>query len=463
MTDTSAVTKPVNAPLEEYIAPSFGDAIAPDGIWDAAPLTTTPGKGGMPFGGMPPGVCMGGLPGAFELDRAHSVVACCHRRQSNGETAWRGCAAALRIRRGDFDVATHLFNDLQNRFWVLPNDPTFTTGPNAIPIRPNTTNYSLYPRLSRVGLEYYGLPVARLCDAVPSGRVEVDFQTINPGGTESRELLRLRLAYAQVKGEEWTLLAGQDWDIVSPLIPSINDNGAQWNVGNTGDRRPIVKLLRDHELCNGWIWQFQNGFGMADAINSIDRDGDGYRDNEYWGLPSYQGRLGLIGDSWVKDRKFIAGMWTMAGNQETNAPFLGNREFPMWGYGFDMQLPLTKRFMFRGEAFQGSNIDDFRGGIGQGVNNVTGETVETAGGWAEVLFQLNDVLIFSTGYSIDDPQNSDIPVGGRTLNHNWYIGGRYVAGSGLMFGMDFQDWTTEWNGFDAGNAQVVKTFMQLNF
>jgi hypothetical protein len=153
----------------------------------------------------------------------------------------------------------------------------------------------------------------------------------------------------------------------------------------------------------------------------------------------------------------------MAGNQETNAPFLGDRRFPTWAYGFDLQLPLTKRFMFRGEAFQGSNMDDYRGGIGQGVNAVTGETIETAGGWAEIVFQLNECLFFSTGFSMDDPQNADIPVGGRTLNHNWYIGSRYVPGSGLVFGVDFQDWTTEWNGFDNGNAQVVKSFAQLNF
>lgn len=450
----------VNGSIVE--ATALEDAIGPI-EWDAKPMTMATNEPPVPFGWYPPAATMGGLPPVPPMisgpDNLHDTIVANTTVRLRGGGIFRPYGLA----RGDIDVATHLFNDIQNPFFVLPNDPTFTTGPGTVPVRPNSTNYSLYPRLTRVGLEYYGLPIPRLNCAVPSTRVEVDFLTNNPGGLESRELLRLRLGYAQVKGDEWTLLAGQDWDIVSPLIPSINDNTLQWNNGNTGDRRPQVKLLRDHEMNNGWIWQFQNGIGLGDAINGIDRDGDGVRDNEYSGLPVYQGRIGFMGPSRVKDKKFIAGMWSLVGDQETNLPIAGERDFLLWGYGFDLQLPLTHHFMFRGEVFQGSNLDDFRGGIQQGVNVATGDTIDTAGGWAEIVYQPIDCLLFSLGFSMDDPRNADIPLGGRTLNHSWYIGSRYLAGRGLMFGADFQDWTTEWNGFVDGHAILVKTFVQQAF
>ena len=136
--------------------------------------------------------------------------------------------------RGDLDFATSKFNDLQFPLYVLPHDVRFNpdaTTPN------DSFNYSLYPRLSRAGLEYFGPKIDSFFDAIPTGRLEIDFLTANPGGSESRQLLRLRLAYAAIAMGEFTLLVGQDWDIVAPLLPTINMNTNQWDNGNLGDRR----------------------------------------------------------------------------------------------------------------------------------------------------------------------------------------------------------------------------------
>ncbi|MFO0845387.1 MAG: hypothetical protein U0797_23890 [Gemmataceae bacterium] len=116
--------------------------------------------------------------------------------------------------RGDFDYATARFaTDTENPFFVLPNDSRFRSGQNFVPVKPNDTNYALYPRLTRLGAEFYGTPIDCLGGAVTSGRFECDFLTnefinnaaiaaLNP---ESRPLMRLRLAYVTLTADEFTL------------------------------------------------------------------------------------------------------------------------------------------------------------------------------------------------------------------------------------------------------------------
>ncbi|MCI0705739.1 MAG: hypothetical protein L0241_32155 [Planctomycetia bacterium] len=89
-------------------------------------------------------------------------------------------------------------------------------------------------------------------------------------------------------------MVSQDWDIIAPLIPTINDNTLLRNVGNMGDRRPQMKFLWDHDIGNGVRIQIQNGIAVGDAIDNLDLDLNGFRDQEESGLPAYQGRLGVV-------------------------------------------------------------------------------------------------------------------------------------------------------------------------
>ena len=354
--------------------------------------------------------------------------------------------------RGDLDISTHLFNDIQNPFFLLPGNASFRLPASTISVDPNRPNDSLYPRLTRMGVEYYGLPIQSLDGAVAHARTEIDFLTSNPGGPESRELLRLRLAYAQITSHDWSLVVGQDWDIVSPLIPSINDNTLQWNAGNTGDRRPQAKILWDHDFGDGHRLQIQNGIALMDAINTVDRDADGVRDNEYSGIPGYEGRVGVVVPRWVEGKKATAGGWGLWGRQRTTILIAGQDIFDLWGYGMDVHVPLSEHFTLRGECFHGSNLDDFRGGIAQGVNPVTGRTINTTGGWAELVTQPVKWYQNSVGYSVDDPENADIPFGGRNLNHSFVGADCPALAHSLEWILDGQCRSGE--GFSAGQLQV---------
>ncbi|WP_437203914.1 hypothetical protein [Planctomicrobium sp. SH664] len=417
----------------------------------------------VPFAWYPPAAGMGGFPPVPKIiEHGNSL----HEAIEQNLTVRLRSGGILRpygYARGDLDFASHLFNNIQSPFFVLPGDSSYLLPGATQPVDPNQTNYSLYARLTRVGLEYYSLPVKSLDGALASARTEIDFLTSTPANPESRPLLRLRLAYGQLTYGDWTFLVGQDWDLASPLIPSINDNTLQWNNGNTGDRRPQVKALWDHDFGDGYRLQVQNGLALLNAINSLDQDRDGIRDNEYSGVPGYEGRIGFVAPSWVEGKRMLGGFWGVWGLQKTSTPVNGLNSWETWAYGTDLQVPLTSWLTFRSEFFHGANLDDFRGGIAQGINPVTGQTISTTGGWLELVTQPVPWYQTSFGYSVDDPRNADVPQGGRTLNHSLYMGNRLLLGRGIIVGVDMQRWATEWRGLETGKAFLFKTFAQIAY
>ena len=65
--------------------------------------------------------------------------------------------------------------------------------------------------------------------------MEFDFQ--GASAQENKGAVLLRHAYWEVKDEEFRLLAGQTWDIISPLYPTTTMYTVYWAAGNIGYRR----------------------------------------------------------------------------------------------------------------------------------------------------------------------------------------------------------------------------------
>jgi hypothetical protein len=416
-----------------------------------------------PLPALPPGATMGGFPAAADvyadLDNPLEPL----KRLMTVTLRDGGVLRPYGFFRGDLDFATNHFNDIQYPLFVFPSDPHFKSGPAGVPGSGHDFNYSLYPYLTRLGLEYYGQPIDGCYGIIPSGRLEFDFLSNNTPGFESRDTIRLRLAYVQLQYREWTLVVGQDWDIIAPLLPTINDNTYLWDAGNLGGFRPQVKLLWDHDLGQGYSVQVQNGIALADVFNRADRDGNGFTDNQDSGVPSYQGRVGLLMPSAVAGQKILFSGWCFWLLDRTREPIAGRELFPGWGSGLDLRVPLTNSLTFQGEFFHGKNMDDYRGGIGQGVNPVTGQTIASTGGWAELVYRPVRWWQGSAGFSIDAPDRGEVPVGGRTRNYVWYFGNRFPVGHNVTFGTDYMRYTTDYNGFAHGSASLIKFFCQLVF
>jgi hypothetical protein len=416
-----------------------------------------------PLPALPPGATMGGYPSAAEVFANAEDPADPLRRLLTVTLRDGGILRPYGLFRGDLDFATNHFNDIQYPFYVLPSDPRFRSGPGGVPGSGHDFNYSLYPYLTRLGLEYYGKPIDSCNGLVASGRLEFDFLSDNTPGTESRNNIRLRLAYVQLQWQEWTLVVGQDWDIIAPLVPTIDDNTYLWNAGNLGSFRPQVKLLWDHDLGRGYALQVQNGIALADVFNRADRDANGFTDNQDSGVPSYQGRLALLAPSAVAGQKIMLGGWGFWLLDRTRIPTPDRELFPGWGLGLDLRVPLSYSWTFQGEFFHGKNMDDYRGGINQGINPFTGQTIASTGGWAELVYRPVRWYQGSVGFSIDAPDSAVVPVGGRTRNYVWYIGNRFPIGNNVTLGTEYSRWTTDYNGFAHGSASLIKFFCQLAF
>jgi hypothetical protein len=323
-------------------------------------------------------------------------------------------------------------------FWI--NSPDTTGG--------ETDRFTLHPRLTRFGFNYTA-PAETMPGWAVTGNLEVDFQG---GGSESRQTPRARHLYLKIANESGSWLFGQTWDLVSPLFPSPNDDSLMWNAGNLGDRRPQIRYTG-----GSGNTEFAVALGLTGAIDAKDLDGDGVRDGEDAGMPNVQARLGFRG------MNTSVGIWALNAWEKTAAPVAGETDFTASALGADFAFMFGGGFDIRGEAWTGRNLSDFRGGVGQGVNTTTGDEVQSFGGWAELGMNLSNTHRMALGYTLDDPEDSDIAAGGRTKNSAFYIHNRFTVGNNVDVGLNVLFWSTEFAGSATGRDTRFNFYIARKF
>jgi hypothetical protein len=333
--------------------------------------------------------------------------------------------------------------------------------------------------MSRLGakVERDGLP--NWADAKLSGVFEFDFQNravaetdTNSGTTENegRELPRLRHAYVKLQAGAFSMLAGQTWDLISPLWPLANFDGMMWNSGNLGDRRPQLRFGWDQPI--GPQEQFTSAiaFARTGAIDKQDLDNNGRRDGDESARPMIQIREGLAN---LMDKHLDLGVWGHYGWERTHAPIgvSGKEVFYTESIGADLRAKFLDVFTFSAEAWYGKNLDDVRGGIGQGVNTVRGREIAARGGWLELAAQVTSWDLLAVGASLDDPRNSSLSPGAitnvysgtRSRNFARWIYDRIDLGGGFNFGGEIIFWETFYKALDDGRANRYSLFVSWSF
>ena len=365
-------------------------------------------------------------------------------------------APPAQVRAGESSVAFYgfvrvdaIYDDsrpsaFQTPLFILSEDPR--TG-----LR-DDENLTLHPRLTRFGMNYSGPQVARLGNAAVAGRIEIDFQN---GGRESRAISRFRHAYLQLTKNQHSFLLGQTSDVISPLFPNANADTLMWNAGNLGDRRPQVRYRYKSNRMT-----FESAAGLTGAVDELDLDADGVRDGEASALPNLQARVGL--DSRQKDLWSI-GLWGLRGWQQTSRSFGGERRFVSSAVGADYKLALGKRARLQGEAWAGEALSDYRGGIGQSINSGTGRTISSHGGWLELGVDTTPWASLYLGYTVDDPDDADVPANGRTKNDAWYITNRVRLGTPFQIGLEYIRWKTHYRGLELGLDNRFDLYAIYNF
>jgi len=347
---------------------------------------------------------------------------------------------------------------------------------------PGSEDFTIHARLTRFGVDISSAPIAKLADAKVSGKIEIDF--LANGGSEaltvSRAVPRLRLGYVKLGWDDLSFLAGQAWDIVGPLNPTANAEFAMWGAGNVGDRRPMV--MGDYRPSLGGVTPIlQAEVGLTGAVDGQNLDvgtaTTATRDGESSGWPTYMARVALKADHPYLEKKSLeVGGWGHYAREHLDRQSLAGlteENFESHSFGLDVSLPLLDIVEIRGELWKGIDLDDIRGGILQGVSTVGGGTsIMSRGYWVELAVKALDGYTVTLGTSRDNPVNSDVvaPVAvtnapaGAVDNRTVYLCNRLNLGGGLLVGVDYTHWITQWKGgLNDGTDNRYTFFVQFSF
>jgi hypothetical protein len=180
------------------------------------------------------------------------------------------------------------------------------------------------------------------------------------------------------------------------------------------------------------------------------------------GRPTVQGLVGLTVP--MGDGEVTVGAYGHAGREHLHDTPLGDDvELDTSLLGGYLRLeagPLT----LAGEGWTGSNLDDFLGGIGQGVRmdpTVT-TSVGSTGGWGELAVAAAPWALH-VGAGIDDPDQADLLTGMRARNEAVWGNAVRDFGQGLSAGLEVSHWATEYVGLADGSSWRIQGSMIFTF
>jgi len=296
-------------------------------------------------------------------------------------------------------------------------------------------------RRTRVGLDIFGpkvcLPLFGWLES--SGRVEIDMH--GAFATENKPGVLFRHAYGDLKNERWRILAGQTWDVISPLYPGTISYSVGWGGGNIGYRRAQVRLERYLAVSNRLLITTQGSLNqnIVSDLPSAQRESSGW--------PVIEGRMGFtVGPRGKNCKPAVFGVSSHIGNQGFDfagpaPPAQDDARRRTWSVNLDMKVPITDRFGVQGELFTGENLGAFLGGALQGIDDTSGEPIRTSGGWVDVWFDWTPRWHSHVGYGVDNPVDRDV-VGGRTYNQFFFGNISYDVTKKLNLGFEVASWKT---------------------
>ena len=273
----------------------------------------------------------------------------------------------------------------------------------------------------------------------PSGLLEMDFfgtravDTIQPLNRVLNQP-RLRVAYFQLERNGVKVVVGQDKAILAPLDPIALSHVAMPLGATAGDLwawLPQVRVDVTHQMGNtrvllqGGILRPSFGDPRLETPPAPSTSVDGLSSGlgERSTKPFYEGRVAVMPQIRGSAASFgIAGHF---GQEKIGV----DRELRSWAVAFDGAATVDSHIVLRGEAFTGSNLIPFQGGIDQGAAVLAGATatapplriqaIDARGGWGEltILPTSSGKNAFYIGAGTDKPKvETLLPGSGRAEN-----------------------------------------------
>ena len=304
-----------------------------------------------------------------------------------------------------------------------------------------------------------------------SGLLEFDFfggrpfDALQPQGRVFNEP-RLRLGYIRLQKGTWSIVAGQDRVIISPLDPvSLSHVAAPLGAtaGNLWGWQPQVRAEWNH-MMGKTSTLFQIGVlrpQFADTqLQALPATGSAVDVNtsglgERTTKPFYQARYSVTTP--MSGSKATFGAAGHYGRERIGA----ERDIDSWAFTFDYSVPIMSRLRWRGEGFIGSNLIPFQGGVLQGVSvfNPGGgapiqfNKIGSGGGWSELIVKLtsDNRNVFYAGGGTDDPKDANLQTGsGRSKNTFLWASYFHKFTDNVTTAIEWSNWQFKTRNFVAG-------------
>ncbi|MBN1419262.1 MAG: hypothetical protein JXP34_10825 [Planctomycetes bacterium] len=324
----------------------------------------------------------------------------------------------------------------------------------------NDNEFNMTANESRFWLELTG-PAS---DSITTGgRLEFDFY--GAGAAENKSHLMLRKLYFQfgLPEQDLSFLAGQNSDVISPLVMRTLNYTVGWDIGNIGYRRPQFRVTKGFKG-DGVGVEIQGaltrtvGDTVPAALTGTLRSDNG----EDAGFPTMQCRVGLTLP--IAERKISFGVSGHYGQEQMDTgTFRGEERYDSWSINLDVKVPICPQLEFSGEAFWGANLDTYFGGIGQGVNKTLWREIRTRGMWAQLVARPMKDWSFAGGGGFDDPRDRDLNAGDREWNSFLFANFLYNLTANLQLGAEVGRYWTNYKSGKDGTDNRIQASMIFNF
>ncbi len=345
------------------------------------------------------------------------------------------------------------------------------SGNTALWVRPerlnnNDAEWNITAGATRLGLNLGGPDTGSI---KLTGNIEFDFLTTI--SAENNQVPRLRHGYLKAywPASDFSIIAGQTWDVISSLIPFVDDPAAMWDAGNIGSRHPQLRLTKG--FSTGKEGRVEVAVAAARTIgelNNLWTDSWNTDPGKDAAIPTLQGRIGYSAPLLVKNQPATIGISGHYGQEEWDTDTQGtHKTLDSWSCNLELAMPICPKMTLAGEYFTGSNLDDYYGGVAQGVSYTSKadlREIRSKGGWAALRFAFNPETSFSLGAGIDDPKDSDLSTAtARTKNQT--IFGTLVnkITPNLILGLQLAQWKTDYFNGDRGNALRTQSSITYKF